>query len=156
LNGSQPAALARPLLLLVALRAGIEPRAISMRRYVIAVDLLVCLLIGCGQPKPMLAGGKPVSHWLKALQDPDPKVRKTAVAKLGNVAMVDSAALPAVLGSLKDPDAVVRREAILALLKCGPEANQSIPTLQEMKRNDPNAQVRSYAAQALEKLQEGK
>jgi HEAT repeat protein len=126
-----------------------------MKRIAMGGGILVCLLIGCGQPKSMLAGGKPVSHWLKALQDPDPKVRKTAVAKLGNVATADSAALPAVLGALKDPDAAVRREAILALLKWGPEANEAIPALLEMKRNDRDAQVRSYAAQALAKLQVG-
>jgi vesicle coat complex subunit len=117
---------------------------------------LVCLLIGCGQPKAMLAGGKPVSHWLKALQDPDPKVRKTAVAKLGSVGTADTAALPAVLGALKDPHAAVRREAILAVLKCGPAASEAIPTLAEMQRNDRNPQVRSYAAQALGKLNGGK
>jgi HEAT repeat protein len=127
-----------------------------MRRIAIAVGILVCPLIGCGQPKTILAGGKPVSHWVKAIQDPDPKVRKTAVAKLGNVGTADSSALPAILGALKDPDPAVRREAILALLKCGPAANEAIPTLLEMQRIDRNAQVRSYAAQALAKLQDGK
>ena len=122
---------------------------------VAAVGLAV-LASGCGQTQPTLAGGKPVSHWLQALQDPDPKVRKTAVSKLGNVGTADPAALPAVIGSLKDPDAGVRCAAILALVRSGPASEEAIPTLTEMQRNDRDAQVRSYAAQALEKLQGGK
>ncbi len=127
-----------------------------MRHSAIVAASLVCLLSGCGQPKVMLAGGKPVSHWLQALQDPDPKVRKTAVAKLGTVGTAESAALPAVLGALKDPHAAVRREAILAVLNCGPAANEAIPILVEMQRSDRSPQVRSYAAQALAKLNDGK
>lgn len=124
-----------------------------MRRIAIGGGILVYLLIGCGQPKAMLAGGKPVSHWLKASQDPDPKVRKTAVAKLGNVGTADPAALPAVIGALKDPHDAVRREAILAVLKYGSAAREAVPQLIEMQRHDRNAQVRSYATQTLEKLQ---
>jgi HEAT repeat protein len=127
-----------------------------MRRMVMSGGILVFLLIGCGQPKAMRAGGKPVSHWLQALQSPDPQVRKTAVNKLGNIGTADSAALPSVIGALKDPDATVRCEAILALLRNGPAVNEAIPTLLEMQRNDRNAQVRSYAAQALAKLSENK
>jgi HEAT repeat protein len=127
-----------------------------MRSMLMGGGILAFLLLGCGQPKATLAGGKPVSYWLKAIQDRDPKVRKTAVVKLGNVGTVDSAALPAVLGALKDPDAAVRREAILALLKFAPAANEAIQTLLEMQRNDRDAQVRTYAAQALAKLQDGR
>jgi HEAT repeat protein len=119
-------------------------------------SILVSLLIGCSQPKTMLAGGKPVNYWLKALQSPDPKVRKTAVRKLGNIGSADAAVLPAINGALKDPDATVRCEAILALLRSGPGANQAIPTLREMQGTDRNPQVRSYAAQALAKLQGAK
>jgi HEAT repeat protein len=127
-------------------------------RYFLSMAMigLVVLASGCGQAQPTLAGGKPVSHWLKALQGPDPKVRKTAVTKLGNVGTADPAALPAVIGSLKDPDAGVRCAAILALVRSGPAAGEAIPTLAEMQRDDRDAQVRSYAAQALEKLQGGK
>lgn len=111
---------------------------------------------GCGQAQPTLAGGKPVSHWLDQLRSPDAKARKTAVTKLGNVGRADPTALPAVLGTLKDPDAGVRCEAILALLKSDTAASEAIPTLIEMQQNDRNAQVRSYAAHALEKLRAGK
>ncbi len=124
-----------------------------MRRILVGGGILVSLLLGCGQPKAMLAGGKPIDHWLKALQNPNPKVRKTAVTKLGNIGPADSAAVLALNGALKDSDAAVRCEAILALLRTGSPANEAIPTLREMQGKDRNPQVRSYAAQALAKLQ---
>jgi HEAT repeat protein len=123
-------------------------------RYLLSVTAvgLAILASGCGQTQPTMVGGKPVSQWLKALQEPDAKVRKTAVVKLGNVGTADPAALPAVIGALKDPDAAVRCEAILALVKCGPAAAEAIPALTDLQQRDPNAQVRHYAAKAIEKL----
>jgi HEAT repeat protein len=114
--------------------------------------LLVIVVCGCNKGQPPLAGGKPVSHWVQALDDPDPKVRKTAAAKLGNVGTADAAALPALIKALKDKDAIVRSEVILALVKFGPEARAACPALEEVQRNDANAKVRDYAAKALEKL----
>lgn len=124
-----------------------------MRLIGISAGILSLFLTGCGQPKGMMVGGKPISHWLTACKDPNPKLRKTAVAKLGNVGTAYPAALPAVIGALNDSDPAVRCEAILALVRSGPAANEAIPTLTDMKRNDRNGQVRSYAAQALTKLQ---
>jgi HEAT repeat protein len=111
---------------------------------------------GCGKPKPGLGGGKPAAHWVGALQGPDPKVRKQAALKLGNIGPSDPAALPALIGALKDADAGVRREAILALVKCGPDAREAVGALADLRQRDPDAQVRAYAAQALEKIQGGK
>jgi HEAT repeat protein len=107
---------------------------------------------GCGETQPTLAGGKPVAHWVSALQDPDAKLRKTAVFKLGNVGPADAAVLPALLGALKDSDAGVRREAILALMKCGPDARDAIPALSEIRGRDPDPKVREHAARALERI----
>ena len=101
----------------------------------------------------MLAGGKPVEHWLQALQDPDAKVRKVAVTKLGNVGTADPAALPAILSALKDPDADVRGEVILALMKFGTLTQEEISALTEMKDRDADPHVRALAIKALEKLQ---
>jgi HEAT repeat protein len=117
--------------------------------------VLALLPSGCGQPKPLLAGGKPVSHWLSALQDPDANVRKMAVTKLGNVGTAAPEALPAVLGALNDPHEAVRCEAILAVVKLGPAAGEAVPLLAKMKQADRNARVRSYAARALPKFQSG-
>ena len=115
--------------------------------------VLALLAAGCREARPTLAGGKPVGHWTAALRDPDARVRKEAAFKLGNVGPADPAALPALTGALKDPDPGVRREAILALLKFGPAAREAAPALAQMRQHDRDAQVRSYAARAVEKLQ---
>jgi HEAT repeat protein len=111
---------------------------------------LAVLLSGCCERRPTLAGGKPVSHWVAALADADPAVRKKAAFKLGNVG---PAALPALVGALKDEDPGVRREVILALLKCGPAAREAVPTLSDLRQRDLDPQVRTCADRALEKLQ---
>jgi HEAT repeat protein len=112
---------------------------------------LVVLLVGCGKTPATLAHGKPVSHWVHALNDTDVRVRKKAVAALGNVGPVDPAAIPALIGAVKDQNAKVRGEAILALLKIGPAAKEAIPVLTQAQK-DKDAQVRSYAAKALERI----
>jgi HEAT repeat protein len=124
-----------------------------MKSIAICGSIVVFLFIGCGQPKTMLAGGKPVEHWLKALEDPDGKVRKAAVIKLGNVGTADEAAFPAILRALKDPDAGVRREAILAAVKFGPLGREAIPTLTHLKDHDDDPYIRATAIKALQKLQ---
>jgi HEAT repeat protein len=118
------------------------------------VVLAVCAF-GCGKGRPILAGGKPVSHWTAALRDPNPRVRTEAAAKLGNVGPADPAALTALAAALKDADAGVRREVIVALVKCGPAAREAVPALEEMRRGDRDAQVRAYAGRALDALKGG-
>lgn len=117
--------------------------------------ILVCLVGGCSKAEPTLAGGKPVSHWVQALQSPDARLRKQAAFKLGNVGPADPAALPALIGALKDRDSVVRREAIMAVLKCGPAAREAIPALTDLQKNASDAPTRTSATKALEKLQSG-
>ena len=125
-----------------------------MRRFLFTLAIpLVVLLGGCSKAQPPLAGGKPVAHWVEALQSPDAKARKRAAFKLGNVGPADPAALPALIGALKDRDAGVRQEAILALLKCGPAAREAIPALSDLQKSAPDAQTRTYAAKALANLQ---
>ncbi len=118
------------------------------------VFFLAVLMCGCGKSEPPLSGGKPVSHWIEALKGPDPKQRKTAAFKLGNVGTIDPTVLPALSKALQDADAGVRCEAILALVKCVPEAKKAIPDLTELQKKDRDAKVRDYAAKALEKLME--
>jgi HEAT repeat protein len=112
-------------------------------------------LSGCGTAAPTLAGGKPVSYWIEALQSPDAATRKHAVAKLGNVGNADPTAFPAVLEALRDRDAAVRREAILAVMKFGRAAQEAIPRLAEMQQKDRDSQVRTYATRALAGIKDG-
>src|SRR5947209_7288450 len=124
-----------------------------MRRAVLTAAAVV-IGGGCGPAAPTLAGGKPVSYWVNALRDPDPKARKKAVDELGNVGTADPAAFPAVLAALKDdPDPSVRRDAIQAVVKFGPKAQEAVPTLEDRKDNDPDPETRDYAARALAALQ---
>ena len=104
------------------------------------------LAAGCGPAAPTLSGGKPVSHWVQALHDPDPKKGEEAVEKLGNVGSADPAAYPALTGALKDPNPRVRGAAILGLVKGGAAAKAAAPSLQDLKDHDPDPGVRNYAA----------
>jgi HEAT repeat protein len=117
-----------------------------MRRILVALFLLS--FCGCGNGPPTTRA----SYWVESIRAPDAKLRKKAAFTLGNLGTVDPAAVVALRGALKDTDAAVRSEAILALLKCGPAATEAIPTLKDMKQHDPNAQVRRYAAKAVERL----
>jgi HEAT repeat protein len=115
---------------------------------------LVVLTSGCGQKPPAMVHGKPVAHWVEALQNPDARSRQKAVAALGNAGVADPQVVPALIGAVKDRDPRVRGAAVLALLKIGPAAQEAIPVLQEA-RKDKDGQVRAYAAKALEKIQGG-
>ena len=71
---------------------------------------LNCMIIsGCGTSQAPLAGGRPISHWVQALNDPNPKVRKEAAFKLGNVGASDASVIPALIAALKDSDSQGRR-----------------------------------------------
>ena len=127
-----------------------------MRTFLLlALAALVALPAGCQRPRSVLAGGKPVRHWVEALRSGEARTRRQAALKLGNVGAGEPAVLPALLGALNDPDAGVRRAAILALLKCGPAARHGEPALAELGRRDPDPGVRACAEQALEKLRGG-
>src|SRR5262245_33312597 len=102
-------------------------------------------LAGCGAQAPLTAHGKPVSHWVEKIRDPDVKTRLTAVKALGNVGAKDPVVVPTLIEAVKDKNADVRVEAILALLRIGPDAGDAIPVLTEARR-DPNARVRDSAA----------
>jgi HEAT repeat protein len=117
-----------------------------MRRILLVI--LLISLTGCGRGQPKMAGSK----WAEALRNPDAKVRQKAAFTLGNIGPSDPAVLPALLGALQDAEAGVRCEAILALLKYGPAAEEAIPTLTEVQQKDRDAKVRGYAARALDKL----
>jgi HEAT repeat protein len=119
-----------------------------MRRVLLV--MLLILLSGCGSTQPTMAGKK----WADALRDPDVRIRKRAAFTLGNIGSSDPAAFPALVGALKDRDASVRCEAILALLKFGPDASDALPALNEVCQKDTDANVRAYAAKAVEKIKD--
>jgi HEAT repeat protein len=113
------------------------------------IGFMLISLSGCGRAQPRMAADK----WVETLHSPDHKERRKAAFTLGNIGPSDAAVLPALIEALKDGDPCVRCEAILALLKCGSAAKESIPELAELKSRDKDAKVRSYAVRALEKLE---
>jgi HEAT repeats len=119
---------------------------------IIAIMLVTFSLAGCHKEKPLLAGGKSVAHWIERSCDPSDKVRKEAVAKLGNVGHADPAVLPSLIAALKDKSPAVRREAIVGIVKYGPEANDVRESLMVVQTNDPDPAVRDFAARAMQKL----
>jgi len=124
-------------------------------RKLLIVILAAIASSGCTRKfGPTLAGGKPVEEWVQALSDPDAKLRKKAAEKLGNVGSSDPAVVPALCAALNDKNADVRCEVILALVKSGPGAKAAIGPLRAISQQERDTKVRTYAAKALEKLEE--
>jgi HEAT repeat protein len=112
----------------------------------------LCFAWGCaGSEAPLVAKGKPVSHWLQELKSPSGKARRQAAFCLGLVGAKHEGAIPALTHALQDRDTEVRRAAVLALLNIGPPAREAVPALENI-RNDQDAQVRSYVAKAVQRI----
>ncbi|MFL5331486.1 MAG: HEAT repeat domain-containing protein [Gemmataceae bacterium] len=125
-----------------------------MRRWLLPWALCAGVSVGCGQKAPpaeRFFRDKPVAHWLQAVHDPNPKIRKMAVDVLGNVSTLDPAAIPALTEALADKDARVREAAVLALAKIGTPAASALPQIEELSK-DADAKVREAAALAVPRL----
>jgi vesicle coat complex subunit len=109
------------------------------------------ILAGCGEKIQPLAGGKPFDYWFQAAEQKDPKVRAQAIAKLGNIGP-NERVHSVLLTATKDRDPRVRRQAILSLMKLPDLASKLLPVIRELNAHDTDAQVRQYAASAIEKL----
>ena len=116
---------------------------------------LVILMAGCGTAQPTSVGGKSADYWVRALRDPDARLRRRAALKLGNAGPVDATIIPALIEALQDRDSSVRTQAVLALLRIGPAAREASSALEERATKDRDATVRAYAIKALEKVQQG-
>ena len=85
-----------------------------------------------------------------ALKDPDPRVRQTAVAGLGELA--DRRAVPLIRKRLlKDPDEGVRTEAAFRLGKLGDSAD--IASLKKALKADPSSPAYIWAQWALQQIE---
>jgi HEAT repeat protein len=120
------------------------------------IAMIVASIAVCGCQRggdPVLAGGKSIEGRLQALRDPNPKIRREAAEKLGNVGPSDAQVVPALRTALADKDARVRSAAILALVKCGDAAAPTLSVLTDLQTKDPDRQVREYAKEAVSVLQ---
>ena len=111
------------------------------------------ITFGCGPavPKDRYFKGQPVSHWLEALRNPDPKARQMAADVLGNVGPSDPLVVPALIEAIKDKNAKVRDAAVLSLSRIGPDAAEAGPALRALL-NDPDPLVRSHVQLAVERV----
>ncbi len=125
-----------------------------MRVPIFSFLAIAVIALGCRheEPGPLLAGGREVSSWVAALNDPKPDVRRQAVLKLGNVGEADPAAAIGVASALRDSNMMVRRDALHAIVKFGQPAEETLDRLREMRRADPDPTVRDFAAKALTKF----
>jgi HEAT repeat protein len=120
---------------------------------ILSVALLAVAGCAARDETPMLAGGREVQSWLTALHDPDPKVRRQALLKLGNVGDADPDVEQGLAGALRDVDAQVRRDAVFAVVKLQQPGEEIIGQLAAMSREDNEPDIRDVALRALAKLE---
>jgi HEAT repeat protein len=106
-------------------------------------------------------GAAAVPALVELLKDPAVRVRTTAVSVLAMVAKREHLSplpgeiVPRLAGALHDPISTVRFTAVVALADIGPPAAAAaVPALRQ-RLVDPEPRIRSAAARALAKLDEG-
>ncbi len=112
-------------------------------------------LMGCAKsPELLSVSGKPIEFWLDALKAPstDAKQRLKAVHALSNVGPAHPQAIPALIDALEQTDPAVRDEVVLALLKIGPSAKESLVVLERVSQSDKDTQVRDLAEKAIKAI----
>jgi hypothetical protein len=114
------------------------------------LGVLVAIL-GCQAEErgPILAGGREVRSWIADLHNPQPKVRRQAVLKLGNVGDSDSAVADALAEALRDSDPLVRRDAVMAVAKLLKPGDAVIAQLKVMEKSDRDSLTRDFAKRAI-------
>jgi hypothetical protein len=115
---------------------------------------LLFLLAGCDRELHVLACGKTIDYWIEKCRDADPKVRREAVAKLGNFGGAEPSVVPTLISALNDSSALVRREAVVEILKASPPLSEVRDPLEHVRANDRDPAVRDYAAAVLRKLEQ--
>lgn len=121
-------------------------------RILLAPLILTISTLGCGnrEPAPITAGGRDVGSWVADLKNRDPRVRRQAVLKLGNIGDADPAVAPALAEALADPSPLVAREAVFAAVKLKTPTPAILDQLARMGARDPK--LRELADRALAKL----
>jgi HEAT repeat protein len=93
--------------------------------------------------------GKPLSAWIKEMEDPDPEKRSKAAWALGDIRPKSPEAVPALIRGLKDPDAKVRVMSAQSLGWLGPIAKNAVPALIDCLKNAKDDSIKWIGAQAL-------
>jgi HEAT repeat protein len=93
--------------------------------------------------------GKPLSAWIKQMEDADPEKRSKAAWALGDLRPKSPDGVPALIRGLKDKDARVRVMSAQSLGWLGPVAKDATPALIDYLKDDKDAADRWVAIQAL-------
>lgn len=88
---------------------------------------------------------------IELVAHPHAGVRERAADRLENLTPA-AAAVPALIKALADPVPAVRQNAATALGKHGVETADAIPALAKALQDDPDVNIRSYAAAALQEI----
>lgn len=101
----------------------------------------------------MGTSGRPAAPALvKVIDDESPLVRMSALEALAAVSAERDSLLQPIVKELASDDRQHRMRAFRLLTSLGAEARAAVPSLRELQ-NDPRAQVRRAAAEALEKIE---
>src|SRR5262249_47237501 len=96
---------------------------------------------------------KAVPVLVEALKDKDGEVRVSVAQVLADLDENQAKlVLPVLLNDLKADDSKVRRGAAYVLGQLGAAAKEATPILVKLQQDDPNADVRQAAKQALVKI----
>jgi HEAT repeat protein len=108
------------------------------------------LQLACAKALSCLTGdpGRGLPILSKALEYPDPLIRKTAAEKIAGLGEAAHPAIPNLLRCIVDPDEMVRVEALLALGRIRAPHSQTVSDI-ALRLNDPAAEVRYAAAVVL-------
>ena len=89
---------------------------------------------------------------LSALTDPDSTVRAWVAQDIGNIGASAVSAVPQLIALLENGDEAARNSSCIALRRIGPPAVAALPALQRAL-SDPSADVRKFAALAIESIE---
>lgn len=102
-------------------------------------------------------GGEPTKELsealVKALNDPDAKVRRLSADLFAMFTEVPKPAIPVLAGLVRDDKIKIRRSAAEALLRAGPAAKEALPILKEAKKHK-DAMLRLYAGAAVARIED--
>ena len=91
---------------------------------------------------------------LQWVRDPDPAVRRDAIATLGEIHAQASFVVPVLAQSTTDTNAMVRWATITALSNFGPQAGSAVPVLLQAVK-DPDKLVSNAAVEAIYEIDPG-
>jgi len=89
---------------------------------------------------------------IRALRDPDQRVKELSAQGLAHVGAPAAPAVPDLVRLLSDPAEALRNSACIGLAGIGPAASDALPALRKAL-SDPSKDVRGFAQRAIARIQ---